>query len=77
MLQKAPENYRAAFARRRSGVRIPSAPLSFYGDLQVKIAAQSEVRIAFRSCVHQRGAVEGPHVHSGNLLVVGVQHTVG
>src|SRR5215212_9438741 len=25
--QKTPANYRAAFARRRSGVRIPSAPL--------------------------------------------------
>jgi hypothetical protein len=34
--QKARAKYCAAFARRRSGVRLPSAPLYFYGDLQVK-----------------------------------------
>ena len=28
-LQKAPAMYGAAFARRRSGVRIPSAPLQY------------------------------------------------
>jgi hypothetical protein len=35
-LQKALANYCAAFARRRSGVRIPSAPLPKVSDLQVK-----------------------------------------
>jgi uncharacterized metal-binding protein len=35
-LQKALEKYRAAFARRRSGVQIPSAPLLECGGLQVK-----------------------------------------
>jgi hypothetical protein len=35
-LWKAPAKYRAAFARRRSGVRIPSAPLLEYAALQVE-----------------------------------------
>ena len=30
--RKGPAKYDAAFARRRSGVRIPSAPLQKYGD---------------------------------------------
>ena len=38
-LQKSPANYGAAFARRRSGVRIPSAPLRKYRDLQIKLMA--------------------------------------
>src|SRR5215217_650788 len=35
-LQKPPANYRAALAWRRSGVRVPSGPLSFSFHLQVK-----------------------------------------
>jgi hypothetical protein len=35
-LRKPLEDYRAAFARRKSGVRIPSAPLLKTAGLQVK-----------------------------------------
>ena len=41
ILRKDAAKHLAAFARRRSGVRIPSAPLWKYGDLQVE---RSEIK---------------------------------
>src|SRR5215217_7889759 len=38
-----PRPYESALARRRSGVRIPSAPLLKYADLQVKLGIVKEV----------------------------------
>jgi hypothetical protein len=49
-LQKSLANYLAGFARRRPGVRIPSAPLMKMGDLQAKRSTTmgaTSVRSAF------------------------------
>src|SRR5215213_6028694 len=50
-LQKAPAKYRAAFARRRSGFRLPSAPLQKFGNLQVKRGASVEATDLIRGLV--------------------------
>ncbi len=50
-----PQNRRAAFARRRSGVRIPSAPLLKGAHLQVKLKKISSPT-ASQALVQQRGA---------------------
>jgi hypothetical protein len=52
---KASAKYCAAFARRRSGVRIPSAPLFKYRHLQGKLQPRIYTPIASRALVQQRG----------------------
>jgi hypothetical protein len=52
-LLKRPAKYRAAFARRRSGVRIPSAPLRKYGVLQEKPELEMRIQTPGGTLVQQ------------------------
>src|SRR4028119_180131 len=52
-LRKGPAKCRAAFARRRPGVRVPSAPLSKCADLQVKLKIKNSSPIASQALVQQ------------------------
>jgi hypothetical protein len=60
-LQKALEKYRAAFARRRSGVRIPSAPLRKSTYLQVKRTRHSSFLLLLLANVRSYSAVRRQH----------------
>jgi hypothetical protein len=55
MCLKAPANLRATFARRRSGVRNPSAPLEKVSNLQDKLEPRFSTQIASGGLVQQRG----------------------
>ena len=64
-LQKPRANYLSAFARRRSGVRIPSAPLLKLVDLQVKrettmIARDASVAFVQQPCSNAEGSPQRP-----------------
>ena len=79
-LLKRPAKYRAAFARRRSGVRIPSAPLRKNKYLQVKRTRHKVAPECIRGYLLQpvlpqrvlKGAGRAI-LHSGQYVRVGVQ----
>jgi hypothetical protein len=52
-LEKPVENHYAAFARRRSGVRIPSAPLNKSAYLQVEQRSAKDFISLLEPFVHQ------------------------
>jgi hypothetical protein len=51
---KTPANLRGALAWRRSGVQVPSGPLLFYGDLQVKREEQEKAPACSRGALVQQ-----------------------
>ena len=63
-LWKRLENHLGALAWRRPGVQVPSGPLLFYGDLQVKREERKEAPVCSRALMQQPSGPTGSYSQS-------------